>query len=294
DKHSNMFSPIRLPKILRPALAGLGLAAALLSLSLPGWAQTFGSESSDLGVLSNNNAANAQLNSATIGEQEFLKVTEAYVLSVEPRGQEVVLHWDIAPEYYLYRDNFKVRAYSNGSEVPLELSFQNGREIYDEYFQKNLEVFYGQTDVIATVPPGVERLQMAITSQGCADAGLCYPPYTENYEVDLGSGRAESIAALTAKPQPPSGGGGIGSAGGQGTPFLGLTLLLAFLGGIILNLMPCVFPVLSIKAVSLMSSSESAGDQRRHGWAYTAGAVLSFLAIGGAILAIRAAGGDAS
>lgn len=71
---------------------------------------------------------------------------------------------------------------------------------------------------------------------------------------------------------------------------LGAALLGALLGGLILNLMPCVFPVLAIK---VMAFAQHAGDRaahRRHGLAYTAGAVLSFLALGGLLLALRSAG----
>ena len=67
-------------------------------------------------------------------------------------------------------------------------------------------------------------------------------------------------------------------------------LLGALLGGLILNLMPCVFPVLAIK---LMGFAQLAGHKKAHrvdGLAYTAGTVLSFLALGGLMLALRAAG----
>ena len=64
-------------------------------------------------------------------------------------------------------------------------------------------------------------------------------------------------------------------------------VLFAFLGGMILNLMPCVFPVLSIKILSLL---ESAGSIRLHGLIYFAGVVLSFVFIAAVLLALRAAG----
>jgi thiol:disulfide interchange protein/DsbC/DsbD-like thiol-disulfide interchange protein len=67
--------------------------------------------------------------------------------------------------------------------------------------------------------------------------------------------------------------------------------LLAFLGGLILNLMPCVFPVLSIKVLSLVRhSGEPARRIRLHGTAYTLGVVASFLALAGILLAVRAGG----
>ena len=74
-------------------------------------------------------------------------------------------------------------------------------------------------------------------------------------------------------------------------PSLWLALVLALLGGLTLNLMPCVFPVLSIKAVSVMEArGKEHNHQRGHALAYTAGVVLSTLAAGGAILALRAMG----
>ena len=79
-------------------------------------------------------------------------------------------------------------------------------------------------------------------------------------------------------------------AGFATTPLL-LVLLGAFAGGLILNLMPCVFPVLSIKALSLVKMAEGhAAEARMHGLAYTAGVVLGFLAVAGILLALQFAG----
>ena len=74
----------------------------------------------------------------------------------------------------------------------------------------------------------------------------------------------------------------------ESPPALALILLLALAGGVLLNLMPCVFPVLSIKAMSLVSGAGH--DQRGHGLAYTAGVVLSFAVLAGVLLALRAGG----
>lgn len=68
-------------------------------------------------------------------------------------------------------------------------------------------------------------------------------------------------------------------------------ILSAFLGGLILNLMPCVFPVLSIKLLSLLKHVEShPGDVRRENFAYVGGVLFSFLAIAGVLIAVREAG----
>jgi thiol:disulfide interchange protein/DsbC/DsbD-like thiol-disulfide interchange protein len=67
-----------------------------------------------------------------------------------------------------------------------------------------------------------------------------------------------------------------------------LAIVLAVAGGVLLNLMPCVFPVLSIKAMSVVSGAGR--DQRSHGLAYTAGVMLSFAGLAGILLALRAGG----
>ena len=72
------------------------------------------------------------------------------------------------------------------------------------------------------------------------------------------------------------------------SPGWALALILALVGGVLLNLMPCVFPVLSIKAMSLVSGAGH--DQRAHGLAYTAGVVASFAVLAGVLLALRAGG----
>ncbi|KAB7646143.1 protein-disulfide reductase DsbD family protein [Polymorphobacter fuscus] len=67
-------------------------------------------------------------------------------------------------------------------------------------------------------------------------------------------------------------------------------LLAAIVGGIILNIMPCVFPILSLKALSLSKANVDAGSARRDALAYTAGIVLVCTALGGLVLLLRAAG----
>jgi thiol:disulfide interchange protein/DsbC/DsbD-like thiol-disulfide interchange protein len=79
--------------------------------------------------------------------------------------------------------------------------------------------------------------------------------------------------------------------GGQGVAIgLAAALLLAFVGGMVLNLMPCVLPVLSIKLIGLAQHGTERTALRAHAAAYAAGVLLSFLALAGVLLALRAAG----
>ncbi len=93
-----------------------------------------------------------------------------------------------------------------------------------------------------------------------------------------------TISALAA----PGGSTG-GGAGGGGS--LALFMLLAMAGGMILNLMPCVFPVLSIKALSFTNNiGESVHKQRMDGIVYTAGVITAFVVLASILIALRAGG----
>lgn len=93
-------------------------------------------------------------------------------------------------------------------------------------------------------------------------------------------------AALTA------GGDGVAMAGDGGVS-LAAAFGLALLGGLLLNIMPCVFPILSLKALSLAKAGGNEASARREALAYTAGIVLVCIALGGALLGLRAAGAAA-
>ncbi len=148
-------------------------------------------------------------------------------------------------------------------------------------------VTYGYTgDVLlpVTVTAGGE---VAVTAHAnwlvCKD--ICVPEEGV-FRLDLPAGTpapsAQAALFSTTKPT---------SAPDISLPF-GRVLGLAFLGGLILNLMPCVFPILAMKAASLAGGA-ARGEVRAHAAFYSTGVVLAFAALGGVLLALRAAGGAA-
>lgn len=105
--------------------------------------------------------------------------------------------------------------------------------------------------------------------------------------IEENSGEA-LVSAFEIQPQLD---GATSAAGPAPSISLAAALGFAFLGGLILNLMPCVFPVLSIKILSLMSQVGSHSSRiRLHGWVYLAGVVLSFVAVAVALIALRSGG----
>lgn len=84
---------------------------------------------------------------------------------------------------------------------------------------------------------------------------------------------------------------GAGSAATIGGATLFTAIIGAFIGGLILNLMPCVFPIISLKALSLSKSAHSEkSEARRHAWLYTLGVLATFVLLVGVLLALKAAG----
>jgi len=90
----------------------------------------------------------------------------------------------------------------------------------------------------------------------------------------------------------PEGGTRLDTSDTSDLPALWLLLAMALAGGLLLNIMPCVFPILSLKAMSLARAGAGEVEARRDGLAYTAGVVLACLALGGLMLALRAAGNE--
>ncbi len=107
--------------------------------------------------------------------------------------------------------------------------------------------------------------------------------------LELGKGLGLS---LRAEPGVVPSGGTVVAAEASGSLFV--TLLLSFgaavLGGVILNIMPCVFPIISLKALSLAKAGETAQNARREALAYAAGVILVCAALGGILLLLRSGG----
>ena len=210
---------------------------------------------------------------------EFVPVEQAYQFNLVVEDQQLVFNWDIRDGYYLYRDRFMFRSLDSNVELQAPV-FDSGIVKWDEFFEKELEVYYSQTSVRLPYSATGDKLHLQIESQGCADAGLCYPPYKQWLQIDLQTGDVEISSEPPEQQSQP----------GADNISLATVLLFALIGGMILNLMPCVFPILSIKVLSFTTTHQSIRSRHIHGLVYTAGVVLSFVAIAVVMLALRAAG----
>ena len=113
------------------------------------------------------------LSAYTQQQTQFLPVDDAYRLDMVADGdQQVLLQWVIAPEYYLYRHAFKTRARSMQGPIDTQLAIAPGLAKTDEFFG-DVEVYYGALDATLSLAERAELIELKITYQGCADAGLC-------------------------------------------------------------------------------------------------------------------------
>jgi len=144
------------------------------------------------------------------------------------------------------------------------------------------------------IEQGPEGLTLTIPLSAAPPADSDYARVEGVLEL---AGKAYEIAAV-AGPLP-AGASGLGApaarpaGGGGGGGFqLGLlaAMAFAFMGGLILNLMPCVFPILAMKAASLAGHGHDHGEARAQGLAFLLGCVATFMALAGLLIAVRTAG----
>jgi len=103
---------------------------------------------------------------------EILPVEEVFRLTSSRAEGVVKLYWQILPGYYLYRHRLKVT-----SEADLgNLSMMDGKPKFDEFFG-DVEVYYDELEVVVPLnDESRDKVNLIVEYQGCAEAGLCYPP----------------------------------------------------------------------------------------------------------------------
>src|SRR3984893_18741673 len=197
---------------------------------------------------------NALLDSVRTSGDDFLPPDRAFRFDALPDGTDRVrLNWEIADGYYLYRARIRVVTPSTRAQLGTP-QMPQGQIKTDEYFGRQ-EVYHHE--LVATVPVvrptgGAFELPLQVTYQGCADAGLCYPPITKDVTVNLSAG---AVA--------PAGSPGSSALGGQGAAVDGVAeqdwfaslirsgnplVMLGwfYLAGLVLAFTPCVLPMVPI------------------------------------------------
>ncbi|NCT69070.1 MAG: protein-disulfide reductase [Rhodanobacteraceae bacterium] len=286
------------PSPPNPPLEGEGLKSAspLEGEGLKSGAAPLGAAAPGLLSL----GGNAPLGATSAGP---LPPEQAFTFEAIAAGPTSVLaRWTMPKGYYLYRDKSTVTL-ADGAGVRLGApQWPAGVDHADEHFG-TVKVYFDQVELpiaLAREHGEAQDVTLRAEYQGCQDNGICYPVMMREVRLTLPPASAQQLAAANAAFVPPPAAHEAQSTADDNAlrstpPAPGLAgilgaLLLALAGGLVLNLMPCVLPVLSLKVLGLAQSGESHAKARRHALYYTAGVLAAFAAIGLAVVGLRAAG----
>ena len=115
--------------------------------------------------------------------EDFLPPEQAFKVTARMADAgHAEIRWRIAPGYYLYREPFRFSAKDavlGDAQIPV------GKVKFDETFQKNVETYRDELKIILPISGVGAAARLLVVSQGCADAGLCYPPMTSELALNL-------------------------------------------------------------------------------------------------------------
>ena len=215
------------------------------------------------------------------GNGELLPAGEAFSLAAERQADAtVVLHWSIAPDYYLYRDRSEFTLVDGGDARLGEPRFASARTKQDPFFGE-VAVYYGEASVrlpIEGEPADGARLK--VTYQGCNEpVGVCYPPIDRT--IALAS--IEPASAAAGAGATGSGGseqGRIAAAMAERATWLTAVVFVGF--GLLLTFTPCVLPMVPILAGVISGDRERVHGPRGAGLAslFVLAMALTYAAIG--------------
>lgn len=224
--------------------------------------------------------------SAARAQAEFLEPEKAFVFSAQMASPDTLeLHYRVAPGYYMYRERFGIAITPADATTLGQAVYPKGEVKYDPTFEKDMEVFHKDVTIRVPVGAGGQPFTLTLTGQGCADAGLCYPPMDSTVKLTpVAGGYAVAGTGIggAASAAPASSGGlsalvnagdtGLADAlGGLGWiktagVFLVLGLLLAFT--------PCVLPMIPILSSVVLGGAQHQRPSRSRGLALAATYVL--------------------
>jgi len=206
-------------------------------------------------------------------------------------GRTIEIRFEIAKGYYLYRNNFRFSATPPGVELG-QAQFPKGKQKDDPTFGA-VEVYYDQAVIRLPVErnsSGPLPLVLNITSQGCADVGVCYPPQKQSLSLELPDPSTTTLAtsAATSAAAPPANdeSSRISRLLEDASPWLVIASFFGF--GLLLSLTPCVFPMIPILSGIIVGTGRKASDG--HGVSHARGFLLSLVYVLGMATTYAAAG----
>jgi thiol:disulfide interchange protein DsbD len=229
-------------------------------------------------------------------QQTFLPVTQAFEFDFDQQGRTLFIGWDIAPGYYLYKQKIEILAKDASIEVG---NLGDGEIIEDEFFGKT-EVFFQSVSIISKLSNVNEGAVVKVRYQGCAEAGLCYPPEVISIPLSVIAGEQSQSAApsstasaltySTSQPDAAALKKDLTFTEQLASQSLAINLLVFFAVGVGLAFTPCVFPMFPILS-SLIAGQKNLSTKKAFAlsFIYIQGMAVTYAALG---LVVAALGGQ--
>lgn len=238
-------------------------------------------------------AAVALLPSVRAADEAFLDPAEAFRPRVTLDADRALqIQFTIAPGYHLYRERFSLQA--DAATAMPAATLPAGREHFDTNFNQTMTLWEGTVQVGQALPAGLKTATLAVSYQGCADRGLCYPPQRGTVRLTrdpagVMTAAWEAADDMFAAPAAPTPGPVSRATQVDDSPASTLTsgsllkvVPMFLLGGLLLSFTPCVLPMLPI--LSSIIVGQGAPVSRRRGFtlalAYSLGMALVYTAAG--------------
>ncbi|PVY69517.1 thiol:disulfide interchange protein DsbD [Cupriavidus alkaliphilus] len=234
-------------------------------------------------------------------EDDFLPPEQAFRFAAsQPDDKTIEVRFDVAPGYYMYRERFAFAAQPAGVKLGAPV-YPQGKVKFDETFGKEMETYRDSVVIRVPVEAAAGKWTLTVTSQGCADKGLCYPPMESVYKVggsalaDLFGKRGRSDApaaepvpapAVPAAPAVPGSAATLRAddsdriAGALASRNLGLIGALFFGLGLLLTFTPCVLPMVPILSSIVVGEHVTRGRALLVSLAYVLGMAVVYTAVG--------------
>ena len=221
--------------------------------------------------------------------EELLEPEKAFRFSAQALDSGTAeIRYRIADGYYLYRERFRFAA--EPASVTLgSPQFPEGEIHEDKFFGKQVTYRREVRILVPLAAAGADRVKLSVTSQGCADIGVCYVPQVQSAElrlVSLGGARSPTFR----KDDPPFSSPAPKAAVGEDLRFagvleggrLGAVVAVFFLAGLLLTFTPCVLPMIPILSGIIVGEGRNVTRQRAGliSLAYVLGMAVTYTAIG--------------
>ena len=223
--------------------------------------------------------------------QQFLPADQAFSVDAAGAGPgQLDVRLTVAKGTYLYRERLaaQLTPAQGGQAVMLDWDVPAGEVKHDPNFDKDVEVYHHDVAAKLAIPAGLSGLQkLKLTYQGCADAGICYPPQNKLFDVQLGAkGEVVDVSPVgagggRAKAQDlPAEGDQVSAALASGR--LAVIVPVFLLAGVLLSLTPCVLPMVPILSSIIVGHGNQVSRGRGFllALAYSQGMALVYTGLG--------------